>query len=277
MSAVELTRLQGWFQNAVVRPSLPFAIDPTSLADAERGAADAELHVLPSRTLTPSERVGIYADAYLARLVEVLTSDYAAVSALAGCGAFHELARRYLAAHPSKSFTLSVLGRHFPDWIAGADGIERRELLADIARVELAITRTFDAPRESALRPADMAALPPEVLADPRPRLIAALELLDLRHSANAIVRALRNDGDLPSLDPARTYTLVWRKDDVVWRRDLAPAAFALLDALAGRSSLADAIAAAERAHTGAAADLADLVPRWIGEWSEDGLFAAME
>ncbi len=269
MSAVELTRLQSWFQDAVVRPSLPDALDRKVI---ER----AELHVLPSKTLAPDERVGIYAEAYLARLVEVLTNDYAAVSALAGCAEFHDLARRYLAAHPSQSFTLSVLGRQFPDWIANADGIDRRELLTDVARVELAITRTFDAPRESALRPADIAALPPEILTDPRPRLIGALELLDLRHSANGLVRALRNDEELPSLDPVRTFTLVWRKDEVVWRRDLAPTAFALLYALAEHSSLAEAIAVAERAHTGDALDLAELVPRWIGEWSEDGLFAAM-
>ncbi|MCY2961297.1 MAG: DNA-binding domain-containing protein [Planctomycetota bacterium] len=266
----ELDEIQTWFQAAVVRPSLP---------PSRRGASSeaAEVHVLHSRTLTAQERVEIYADMHVARLVNVLAEDYPAVRAVAGHDDFDVLARGYLADHPPRSFTLSVLGRHLPEWIASNAILPRRELLTDLARLELAMTRVFDAPRESVLAPADIAALPPSTWADPRPRLISALELLEFEHRANAIVRAVRQGEDLPPLDPARTRVLVWRKDDVVWRQDLDPVAFAALHALWERASLADAIAAAEKEHGGDPAELEPRVAQWMSDWSQDGLFSSIE
>jgi hypothetical protein len=270
MSRADLAGLQTWFQDEVVRPSLP---------EADSGAElePAEAYILPSKTLTPAERVEIYADMHIARLVSVLGEDYSAVRTLVGEHDFdHHLARGYLADHPSHSFTLSVLGQHLPDWIARNEDIERRALITDVARLELAMTRVFDAPREIALTPAEIKALPADTWTDPRPRLIGALELLDLRHAANGIVRAVRQDLEMPTLEPHPTRVLVWRKDDVVWRRELEPAAFALLEALWRRASLAEAMVAAETAHASDAEDLGARVVRWMSEWAEDGLFAAI-
>ncbi len=271
MSRADLLAIQNWFQDEVVRPSLPDV-------DADAPHTEAEAHILPSKTLTPAERVEIYADMHIARLVGVLGEDYAAVRALVGEHDFdHHLARGYLADHPSHSFTLSVLGRHLPDWIARQEDLERRELLVDVARLELAMTVVFDAPREVALTPADLQALPPDTWSDPKPRLVGALELLDLAHEANAIVRSVRQDQPMPTLEPSATRVLVWRKDDVVWRRELEPAAFALLTAITQRATLAEAIAEAESVHAGDAEDLGARVGRWMGEWADDGLFAAID
>ncbi len=271
MPRADLVAIQNWFQDEVVRPSLP-DVD----ADAPHEPADA--HILPSKTLTPAERVEIYADMHIARLVGVLGEDYAAVRTLVGEHDFdHHLARGYLADHPSHSYTLSVLGRHLPDWIARNEHLERGPLLADVARLELAMTIVFDAPRETALTPEEIGALPADTWSDPKPRLIGALELLDLGYEANGIVRSVRQDQPMPTLETSPTRVLVWRKDDVVWRRELEPAAFALLASLASGASLAQAMAAAEAAHAGDAEDLGARVGRWMGEWSADGLFAAIE
>lgn len=271
MSRAELPALQRWFQDEIVRPSLPDVDE-----NATHVAADA--HILPSKTLTPAERVEIYADMHIARLVGVLGEDYAAVRALVGEHDFdHHLARGYLADHPSHSFTLSVLGRHLPDWIEGQDDLDRRELLTDVARLELAMTVVFDAPREVALTPADMQALPADTWSDPKPRLIGALELLEFAHEANAIVRSVRLEQPMPTLEPSATRVLVWRKDDVVWRRELEPAAFALLTAIKQGATLAEAIAEAESVHEGDEEELGAKVGRWMGEWADDGLFAAIE
>jgi hypothetical protein len=263
-----LARTQSWFQDAVVRPSLP-----PSHRGPEGEAPGA--HILPSATLTADERVAIYAEMHEARLAGVLAEDYAALRAIAGHAEFDAIVRGYLADHPPRSFTLSVLGRALPDWIARAATVERRELLADVARVELSMTRVFDAPRESALTPGDIAALPAETWSDPRPRLIGAIELLELGHRANAVVRSVREGLPMPSLEPERTRILVWRQDDVVWRRELEAAAFALLGALVAGASLADAIAAAEAAHEGDPEELATSVQGWMARWSADGLFAS--
>lgn len=270
MSPSELERVQGWFQDAVVRPSLPARARNAAAARAdERLAAE---HVRPSASLAPIERVAIYADAHFARLLGVLHEDFAALRALAGEALFERIARGYLADHPPHSFTLSELARALPEWIAAKASLPRRTLLADVARLERAMTVVFDAPRESVLSPVDLAALPPETWVDPKPRLIGALDLLAFGHRANAIVRATRHGESLPDLGRARTYTLVWRKDYVVWRQDLEPAACAVLSELRAGKSLAIAVSAAERAPD--ARNLEARVASWFSSWAQDGLFA---
>ncbi len=270
MSQSELERLQSWFQDALVRPSLPARARRTSAArDDERAAAE---HVKPSTSLAPIERVAIYADAHYARLLGVLQEDFAALRAVAGEAGFERIARGYLADHPPHAFTLNMLGRALPEWIAAQRSLPRRALLADVARLERAMTVVFDAPRESVLSPTDLAALPPETWVDPKPRLIGALDLLAFGHRANAIVRAARHGEALPELGRVRTHTLVWRKEHVVWRQDLEPAAYAVLSELRAGRSLAIAVSAAERAPD--SRNLEARVASWFSSWAADGIFA---
>ena len=53
----------------------------------KRALAPADSVILPSRTLRPGQRVGIYVDAYMARLVEALEDDFPAVARLVAASA----------------------------------------------------------------------------------------------------------------------------------------------------------------------------------------------
>ena len=66
--------------------------------------------ILPSKTLTPVERVGVYQGMYLLRMIEALEGDYPAVAHFLGDEEFAELVTRYVAAHPSTSYTFNRLG-----------------------------------------------------------------------------------------------------------------------------------------------------------------------
>ena len=68
--------------------------------------------MLPSaRGLRAAERVGIYQGMYLPRMLEALESDYPGLAHFLGPRAWTRLVRRYLNAHPSRSYTLNELGR----------------------------------------------------------------------------------------------------------------------------------------------------------------------
>jgi hypothetical protein len=265
MSDAGLARVQAWLQASIVAHARP-----RDAAAAELEPAD--VHVRPSGTQSAAERVAIYGEAYLARLTGVLAEDFVAVRALVGCAGFEGLVRGYLIDHPSRSFTLSLLGRHLPDWLA-ARGDDHSSSLADVARVELAMARAFDAPRETALTPAAFAA--EGVDPDPTLRIVAAHEILDLAHAANDAVTAARAGEHVEPPLRRTTRILVWRKDHVVWRRELSPAAFALLRAIERGAALSRAIDEAWSASGRELDGLEDRIPRWLAEWSEDGLFAA--
>jgi hypothetical protein len=165
----------------------------------------------PAGDDSASDRLDIYRNAYAARLVGVLRQDFPGVAALAGEG-FDDLARAYLARHPSTAPAVRQLGRHF------AEFLDRRDpVLAGMARFEWALAAAFDAPDCAPLTFADLAGLPPDAWTDLRLLFVPSLRRLDLDASVPEAWSAVQEGRALPS--PGCGAAMPW----VVWRRDLTP------------------------------------------------------
>ncbi len=273
-----LQDLQRWFQAQIVVPH------ERGAAAARRLRPAAAAVVLPSASLAPDERVAIYSRMVLTRLHEALAEDFAAVAAVLGRPAFARLVKAYLARHPSRHPSLTMLGRSLPRFLAaGAAGpgaeprIPRRALAADLARLELAMIEVFHAPECRALTGEQLAGVPLAAWPAARLRPIPAFAVLELAHDGNAVVTAVRERRPLPPLRRRRSYVLVWRRGDVVWRQDVDAPRFALLDALARGRTVRRALAAAAAAFPGDPADLTPRVFEWFERWTAEGLFASVE
>ena len=120
--------LQAWLQAAVV----------------DGAAEDARGTLLGDNRLTAEMRLGIYAQGYRLRLLECLGVEYPVLSALAGPTAFRLFAQGYIAAYPSRSYTLYDFGAGFPDYLESArpvgDGTAQtvEAIPAALARIERA-------------------------------------------------------------------------------------------------------------------------------------------
>lgn len=247
-----------WFQESVVAPQ----------GRGRRKRAPADRFVLPSRTLRPEQRVAIYADAYLARLVEALAEDFPAVSRLLGRRGFHAMCRGYLERFPSRSRSLNPLGRRLPEYLSD------RPAARDLARVEVAMSEVFDAEGAEPLRPADFAAVASSTLAGARLAFVPAFRLLELDHAANSYVDAVRRErAAVPRLKRTRAWMAVYRKEFKVWRLDLTEPAHAALSALLSGCTVSQAVAAAARRWTGSPEGLQTQIRRWFGEWVSEGFF----
>lgn len=233
---------------------------------------DAAREILPSRTLAPEERLGIYAEMYFLRLRDALVNDYPALRALLGAGGFEKLARAYLAKHPSRHPSLNRLGDRLPGYLARKTvRVPRRALLHDVARLELAVTEVFDEKRDATLDAKALEGIAPEAWAAARFELIAASRLLALDHRVNALVTAARREEPLPAVQKKKkkSFLVVYRKDYVVWRLELEEAAYRILEALARGVPLGRAIALSK-------IDDPERVFAWFQEWRKDGLFASV-
>ncbi|RPH38533.1 MAG: DUF2063 domain-containing protein, partial [Planctomycetota bacterium] len=216
-----------WFQKSVVSPHetrRPSLLPAASL-------------IRPSKTLRPDQRVAIYADAYMARLVEALEQDFPTVSRKLGPRAFHRLCRAYLERHPSRSPSLNPLGRKLADFMAlGA--------ARDLARVEVAMSEVFDGEPVEPLQPADFGKIAPEKVAGLRLSFVPTFRLLALDHDVNGFIDAVRQERKtLPPLRRRRAWVAVYRKEFQVWRLDLKEAAHAALSALKGGRTVGQAVA----------------------------------
>src|ERR1051325_334428 len=82
-------------------------------ADYLFGAADGIARAVNDSPRTDrATLLGVYRDAYVLRLVEILAKDFPKTKAMLGDEAFDAMGRAYLRAHPSQSFTVRWFGRH---------------------------------------------------------------------------------------------------------------------------------------------------------------------
>jgi len=265
-SDLALAPLQEWMQAVVTHPS-----DVYEAADAAAIAVGDV--VLPSRTLQPIQRVGIYHGMYMLRMIEALSADYGALVEFLGEHAFEHLVRDYIQQFPSRSYTLNRLGDSLPEFIA-ASSLKRRTFLRDLAKLELAMTQVFDEAEAEPL-PADaIASIAPEQIADARIVPIPALRLLSLDYDANEAFQAFRDE---QPMKPRRrkTWLAVHRRDYGVYRMPLAREAFVFLESIVAGQTIGDAIDSFHRRFRRFPEQ--NELFTWFRDWSAAGLFAAIE
>jgi len=266
-SGASLPAFQRWFQDELFRPyALP--------RRAPRARPSVASVVLPSRTLSPVERVAIYQRGIFARLHDCLAEDFPTIRRLLGDDAFHRLARAYLTRFPSRHYSLNVLGRDLPRFLSRPVRVARRALLRDVARLEDAMAAAFDDAEAAPLPPSEFAAIPVARWGAARLRFIPAFRLLALDHPVSGLVAAAARGDPLPSAPRRPTFVAVYRKGFQVWRADLTRAQHALLRALHRGRTLLQAIAAAARASR---EPIAERIGGWFQEWVSEGLFSAVE
>jgi hypothetical protein len=204
-------------------------------------------------------------------MIEALEGDYPAVAHFLGDEAFANLVTRYVAAHPSTSYTFNRLGRRFPEFIRTSRGVRRKAFVADLARLERDVTEAFDAPESPAWPAGEIAKIPqdawPKVVLKP----IAALRVGAFAHPVNAYLQSVKEeDHDHPDVGRKASYVAVWRKRYEVWRLDLSKPAHDFLLALVKGRPFGRAVATAAKGLQGGAGEQ---LFRWLRDWVAEGMF----
>lgn len=264
-----LARIQRWMQAFIVANGQDEEALRAEAVQAEV-SAEAALHmVLPSDTLTPLERLGIYRGMYLARLEEALAGDYPAIQHFLGEDAFSELVARYVDQYPSRSYTLNRLGDHFPAFVATQTELPKHAFLCELARLELAVTEVFDAEDTPVLTAAEIAAIPSDAWENARLKPVAALRLLTFQYPVSAYLGGVDEENSIPRIQQKENWLVVYRNECLLYRDSLPRPAFELLSALAAGVPVGEAIrsvAATQKKLFG-----------WFREWMTAGLFRSVE
>lgn len=206
-------------------PSTPVRPVPTlreiqeSLQSAILCRDDAILDsLLDNSRTTRSTLFGVYRNAYTGRLVDVLRNDYPFLRKFVGDEYFSDLARAFIAAHPSRTQNARWFGREFPAFLARHDTAAKNPELVELAHIEKAVADAFDSVDAPVLGLADLARVPSDLWGRMifRPHPSAAL----LRNVTNAfaIWKALK-DGNTPS----QAARLAGPERVIIWRQGLVP------------------------------------------------------
>ena len=213
-------------------------------------------------------RLDVYANMYFFRLLECLTEDFPALHAMIGHESFHRLAADYLAAHPSRSPSLRVLGRALADFLDHHALSDAWPFAADLARFEWALLEAFDAADATTLGAERLRELAPDEWPDLRLELTPSLRIVEARAAVHELWMAAAERRALPTLAPGPTVLRVWREELRVFHRVIGGVELAALRCVQRGESFAAACEAASAlvGASSAAIEVATLLQRWLAD-----------
>jgi hypothetical protein len=277
MKQIPLKTIQQWMQSVIEHPGSDAEAWNSEQASKALSAGDAAAAVLPSKTLTPGERIAIYRRMFYLRMTESMQIDYPGVLHALGEQEFNRIiSEEYVRRYPSQSYTLNHLGRHFPEFI-GTSQIPEKEFLADLARLELSITNIMDADESPILTQEVVAAMPPERWNDAVLIPIAALELMHFRFSVDEFLDAVNDERPVPAVREEPTYVVVYRREFVTYWKSISDGQYRLLKALTEGKTLTESIVALSHTASVETSTTQENIFRWFGEWMSDGFFSRIQ
>jgi hypothetical protein len=179
-------------------------------------------YIAPNSRQTAAERLGVYHGQYWLRLTRILSDDFPRLRRRMGDEAFDAMAKAYLTAYPSKTFSLARLGDDLPRFLS--DQKYARQF-AETAALELAIIRAAEAPDAPALDR-------DTVTDDSRVGLHPGLTLIPITHAV---------DTGNPQRLKQKAVLAVYRDSGTIYHERLPWDAYGVLNALKGGKRLAEA------------------------------------
>jgi hypothetical protein len=255
------------------------------------GRAMAEVageFIAPNSRLTAFERLEIYNRQYWFRLQSAFHEDFAGLHAVVGAERFESLMNAYLAAHPSRSFTLRNLGSKLLEWLKqNSQYAGRRQALAlDVVRVEWACIEAFDNAEFAPLGADEVAAIGAEsrlalqpyvqllALDYPADDLVLDMHRQQRRESSEAGTRPDSHDDDAYTplrLRKRATWLAVHRADLSLYYKRLTRAEYLTLCAIRDGLTLPEALEAGFADTRLAIGTQVNLVRQWFTNWAELG------
>jgi hypothetical protein len=189
--------------------------------------------VLAEKTLPPhiicsdaiadaASRLDVYRHGYRIRLRDALKVEFAGLQCMTG-SRFQALMEKYIEAHPSEHYNIRWHGSGLAAFLDYAHPWREKPHLAEMAKLDWAISTAFDAVDEACMTVADLSAVPPESWARLRLVLQKNLQVLPFTCNVDTFRRAADSGNKRPHLrrfaQPRQI--IVWRMATTVRYRRL--------------------------------------------------------
>ncbi|WP_372570995.1 HvfC/BufC family peptide modification chaperone [Ruegeria jejuensis] len=185
---------QSAFHTALLDPAQPV---PDGLFDAE--------------TRPAGRRFSVYRNNVAVSLTEAMHQAFPVITKLLGPQNMDGLAGLFLRRHPPSSPLMMFYGDEFPEFLAGMEQLSHLGYLPDVARLELALRRSYHAADSTGIDPQALA-IEPETLMAATVEFAPAMEVLRSPWPVHAIWR-FNTEADAPPPEPQAQDTLITRAE----------------------------------------------------------------
>ncbi len=180
------------------------------------GSVEILPHIAQAPPLSPQSRLAIYRNAYVSRLTEALRSSFGKLHQVLGDEVFAAAAAAFIAERPSRTRSIRWFGHHLADFLARTAPYEAQPIVAELARVEWALTEVFDAGDASSLRREDLLQTAPQHWGELTFTFHPSVRTLSLAWNTTAVWQSL--DAGLTAPAPQKSAAAVtW----LLWRQNL--------------------------------------------------------
>lgn len=264
--------IQMWVQDVVMdREGVAHADQQMAKADKPR----IDEVIEGSATLSPEQRIGVYAKMYYARLVDSLCEDFPGVYHALGSEAFCEMAEAYLSKFPSTHYCMTKLGDRLPGYLANhEDQYEYGRFLVELATLEVWHYQLFHEPGDQPLAMDAVLGLDAQTLMQSRLKIAETTQLMFTEYPVGDYLKQVHDQATPQVPEKTLTWLMVYRNGYYVDHDTLAEPAAVLIQKLKNGETFGDAVnAAAEIDLEQVSAD----VGAWLQDWAAKGLICGIE
>lgn len=249
------------------------------LADIRTGSTAAVGRIKVPKGADAQGRLGVYQNAYKLRLAGILREEYPVLWAFMGEREFWRMAHRFIDACPSGHPNARMVPTRLPRFLETDDRYRDRKAVCEIAALEDAFSRAFDARDAELTTMADFTAFPAEHIAALRLVFAPEVSLVPVSTNAAEICKCVWAGRPAPEAAelPGPVSMLVWRQGlESKYRVVEAEEAMLVGETMAGKdfAALCEMAAFMNGAET-APARLAGYLTTWINAQMIAGLHAS--
>lgn len=186
---------QTGFRNALLDPALQA---PAGLSDGKKYPA--------------GKRFDVYRNNVTVSLMEAMVTGFPLITKLLGHENMDGLARMYARAHPPDSPLMMHYGHSFPDFLSDLPQLSHLGYLPDVARVDLALRKSYHAADVAPIDPAKLADITSSALLECHVTLAPALVVLRSDWPIYDIWR-FNTQSDAPKPNPVAQDVLIVRPE----------------------------------------------------------------
>lgn len=229
-------------------------------------ASKAEEWIRAKEQFSAAEQLKVYTNAYRYRLYDVVAEDYPVLQHYLGNERFEGLINSFVNTIPSEHFNIGRYAAKLPQFIT--KHIAGDEFAFELCELETAICQLSDPAETIALTPEHLAGMTPEVLMQSKLEPREALQLFEFNYPVNKYYLEVNNEVNPSAPEPGKTYLVVFRHEDTVWRMDLAAGEYNMLKLLFSGHTVGQALEIMQ------GEDIAANLGEWFARWMRNGLLA---
>lgn len=223
--------------------------------------------IFDKKKFSAKDQLGVYVDAYRYRLNDITAEDYPALKNYLGEKRFNDLIWSFVNSSQPNNFNIAkytlklqkFLEKKYPKDIFSHE----------LCRLETIIAQLHEPEETAPLTKNHLENMTVEKLMRSKLYPRKALKLLQFSHLVNKYYQEVM-DEKKPKPAKGKSFLVVFRHEDSVWRMDLEKDEFELLQKLFGKMNVAEALADNKKLTP-------EIISKWFSKWIGNGLLAARD